>query len=343
VEDSLLARWSAGRFDTSTGTSSDERPNPTRERPGAPIDVVGLGEVSLDFVARVPGAVVRRRSILLDADSKLEGEHFEVLPGGQIAGALLGCTRLGMSAAFIGCVGGDEAAELALAPLRHADIDLSGLQCLHGVGSRRALILVAADGAHRSVIEFREPRLRLSVERLDGDLIRRARALLIDCTDPEASEWAAALAREEGVPVVLDADREWPKMDRLLRHVDFPVVTAEFAEKLGGSGSLEDGLRCLLEYGAHLAVATRGARGALALDQGRIRLSPALATAVHDTTGAGDAFRAGFVWGLLQGLPVHEVLRCANGAGALNCEGIGAQEGLPDRAQLDRLLAATQR
>jgi len=65
---------------------------------------------------------------------------------------------------------------------------------------------------------------------------------------------------------------------------------------------------------------------------------PAFSVEVRDTTGAGDAFRAGFIWALLEGLPVAAVLEAASAVAALNCTALGAQGGLPMRQELEAFL-----
>ncbi len=185
---------------------------------------------------------------------------------------------------------------------------------------------------------YRDPRLRLRPEELRRESIERGRALLLDAGDPEASLWAAKVAREAGMPVALDADTPLPGIDELLAHVDFPIVSREFAAL--HFGGLRAALRGLLGAGARLAVVTVGVRGALAAGpEGELR-APSYAVDVRDTTGAGDAFHAGFVWGLLEGLSAEATLRIANATAALNCRALGAQGGLPTRAQVETFLAA---
>jgi sugar/nucleoside kinase (ribokinase family) len=69
----------------------------------------------------------------------------------------------------------------------------------------------------------------------------------------------------------------------------------------------------------------------------------AFAVDERDTTGAGDAFRAGFIWGLLQGQAPERALRVANAVAALSCTAVGAQAGLPTRGALEALLETGQR
>ena len=302
-------------------------------RPGrrsVELDVVGLGENSLDHIClldELPGA-----------GEKLELTDCDWQPGGQVASALLGCARLGLRAGYLGAVGADAAGESVLAPLGRAGVDLSGVRVLPAVGTRTAVVLIRRLDGERSVLAHRDPRLRLLPAQLEAKEVERARVLLIDASDPDASEWAARAARAAGIPVVLDADQLWPGAERLLRLTDFPVVARELAEELGETGSPADGLRALVRCGARLAVATCGRDGALARAGERSFSSPAFAVEVRDTTGAGDAFHTGFIWGLLRGFGEESVLRLANAVAGLSCTAVGAQQGLPRRGELERFL-----
>jgi len=168
--------------------------------------------------------------------------------------------------------------------------------------------------------------------------IERARLLHVDASDPDAAIWAARTARRAGIPVVLDADAPWAEPDALLAVTDFPVVSRDFAEEWGGTGDPADGLARLAERGPRLAVVTCGREGALAQAGDESFASPAFAVEPADTTGAGDAFHAGFIWGVLQGWTAGQVLRVANAVAALSCTALGAQEGLPRRDELDAFL-----
>jgi sulfofructose kinase len=300
------------------------------------LDVVGLGEISLDEICLVddlPGIGLRDKAPL---------HGLERRAGGTIATSILACARLGLRSGLMGSTGKDEAGALAREPLAAGGVDLSGVRQLARVATRTAVILVDRRSGSRTVLFHRDPRLSLGAgkgARLRRDEILRARALLLDTSDPEAAFWAAGVAREAGIPVLLDADRPWPKPQALLSRVDFPVVPEHMAEEFSGTGKIEDGLQALLQYGARLAVATRGERGALALscDTEWIE-SPGFAIEPVDTTGAGDAFRAAFAAGLLEGLGTSHVLELANAAGALNCLALGAQTGLPTRPELRALM-----
>jgi sulfofructose kinase len=300
-------------------------------RLGSELDVVGLGENSLDHLC-----VVERWP---EAGEKSDLVQFASRPGGQVATALLGCARLGLRVGYVGAVGGDAAAESVLEPLVRAGVDLEGVRRIPGAQTRSATILVRRRDGERTVLAYRDPRLRLAPSRLEVREIERARALHVDASDPDASLWAARTARAADIPVVLDADHVWPWAERLLALTDFPVVSRRFAEEWGGTGQLADGLARLTASGARLAVATCGDEGAMARSTDFQIHSPAFAIEAADTTGAGDAFHAGFIWALLKGASARETLRLSNAVAGLACMALGAQEGLPRIEDLECFLS----
>ena len=260
-------------------------------------------------------------------------------PGGQIATAVLAATRLGLRARLVGSVGDDEAADRALAPLRAAGVDLEGIHRAKGVPTRSALVLVDARDGERSVIGHRDAGLALPPAALDRTALRRARVLLVDADDLEAARWAVSVAREEGVPSVLDVDAADPERLALARAVDFPIVSGEFSAKLSGRGREEDTLAQLVGPGVRMAVVTRGAAGAVARLGDEVWTQPAFAVTVHDSTGAGDVFRGAFAVGVARGDPARRALGRAAAAAALACRGAGAQGSLPDAAEVEALIS----
>jgi sugar/nucleoside kinase (ribokinase family) len=296
------------------------------------VDVVGLGQNALDQVCLVDG--------MPEFAGKARIHGYTRLPGGQIATALLACARLGLRTSFVSAVGDDEAGELALAPLREAGVDLDDVEIVPGAPTQLAVILVDRASGERTVLWHRDPRLALRPARLSRARIARGRVLHLDAGDPEAGAWAAKVAREAGMAVVLDADTAAPGMADLLAQVDYPIVSQSFARSYFGTDDVREALRGLVTAGARLAVVTLGEIGALGLAaDGRWLPSAAFRVAVRDTTGAGDVFHAAFVWALIQRCDPVAMLRAANAAAGMNCRALGAQGGLPTRAELEAFLA----
>ena len=302
-----------------------------RERAGAfELDLIGLGQCSVDHVCTVEG--------LPRLGGKQAMLAYEVLAGGQVATALLAGARLGLRGAFFGTTGSDAGAVLALAPLEAAGIDLAGVRRVAGAATRLAVILVDRTSGERTVLGYRDPRLRLRAADLPDGRLARARCLLADGVDPDAAASAARAARVAGVPVVLDVDAGGAELEPLLAAADFPIVSRSFAEAFGGDGQVRSGLSRLVGLGARMAVATLGELGCLARLGEREIASPGFAIAPRDTTGAGDVFHAAFAWGLLESLAPEPLLRAANAAAAISCRALGAQGGLPTRAELTAFL-----
>ncbi len=235
-------------------------------------------------------------------------------------------------------MGDDAASETVLRPLRAAGVDLTGVRVVPGADSQLSVIVVDRKTGERTVLWHRDSRLSMKVREVRRDEIERGRVLHLDAQDLELSTWAAGVAQEAGIPVVLDADTPAPGIDALLQRVDFPIVSREFAEKHFGTRSPRNFLRGLTALGARFPVVTLGDRGAVAGGREGVIESPAFQVDVRDTTGAGDVFHAAFIWGLLEGMNGARILQVANAAAAMNCRALGAQGGLPSREELEDFL-----
>ncbi|MCH2171100.1 carbohydrate kinase family protein [Myxococcota bacterium] len=296
------------------------------------LDVLAVGENSVDQTLRVECA-------------PLPGGKVEILdeqrgPGGQVATAAIACARLGLTCQYLGSVGDDDEAEVVLDALLEAGVDTRAVRRVPGVRTRSAVVIVEEQTGKRTVYWRQDDRLLPKVIDSAFPDLAAVGVVLLDATDPAFGLWVARRARRLGVPVVLDADRFTADLEPLLESVDFPIVSDSFCDEFGGSEAYAAVLAELEGRGARLAAVTLGERGAIARNQGRNIESPAfLVDEVVDDTGAGDAFRAGFAWGLRSGFGGIRALRAANVTAALSCQGPGAQGGLPDLEQLEVCLA----
>jgi sugar/nucleoside kinase (ribokinase family) len=128
---------------------------------------------------------------------------------------------------------------------------------------------------------------------------------------------------------VLDTDTPAPGIDELLRLTDVLIVAAEFPSRLTGIGELRAAVRAAAKRGPWFVGVTLGPGGALAMVHGELHYVPALRVPVVDSTGAGDIFHAGCIYGLLRGWPARDTLRFAAAAAALKCEKLGGRPGIP--------------
>jgi sulfofructose kinase len=296
-------------------------------------DVVGLGQNSVDqlaVVAEFPRSNTKHRI-----------ERFARLPGGQVASAMVCCARLGWRARYVGRFGDDDLGRLGLSSLADEGVDISAAQTV-AARTRSAIVLVDGRTGDRTVLWDRDASLALRAGDVNDDVWTSARALHVDCEDIGASTAAAKAARAAGALTVIDVEAVLPGVPALLRHIDVIIASEGFPEKLTGHKDTGTALAAMSrEYGPAVACVTLGSAGSLAMSQGREIRTPAFDVPVVDSTGAGDAFRGGFISGYLQAgadADVADVLTFATAVAALKCRLLGARDGLPRVADVEQFL-----
>ncbi len=298
------------------------------------VDLVGVGLNATDTLISLPAYPER--------GSKVEYSHASILPGGQTASALIACQTWGLATRYVGKLGDDDAAALHRREFARAGVD-ARITTVPGTTSPRSLVIVDASG-ERTVLNHRDPRLVLQPEDLDRSWIVNARALHVDGLEIAAATLAASWARAAGIPVIADLDELYPGVDDLIANVDYLIVSRGFPTHLTSERSLEEALRHMKRrYGCTVTAATLGQDGVLAWDGNSFHLRPAYQVSVADTTGAGDIFHAGFIYGLLQGWPLSRQLDFACAAAALNCTAIGARGGIGPVEAVEKLMATASR
>jgi sulfofructose kinase len=298
------------------------------------VDVVGVGLNATDTLIPV--------SHYPERGSKVEFRSARVLPGGQVATAIIACQQWGLSARYVGKVGDDIAAELHRSEFTRLGVE-AHLFTAPGCPSQQAFILVD-DGGERTVLWKRDDRLTLRPEELRQEWIVNARALHVDGHDTAAATAAAGWARAAGVPVIADLDELYPAVENLLQSVDYLIASRDIPGRLTEEADLRKSLPALKErFGSRLTAATLGEEGVLAWDGTSFHYAPAFRVETMDTTGAGDIFHAGFIYGLLQGWPLQRQLDFACAAAALNCTAIGARGGIQPVAAIEQLIATGAR
>ena len=304
--------------------------------PGSrPFDVAGLGLNSIDLVAVV--------AEYPESNSKQRLQRFARLPGGQIATALTSCARLGWKARYIGSFGDDPFGQISRDSLTSEGVDLSGSRTVHGATNQFAIVLVDARSGARTVLWDRHPLLTMDPADVPHTAVTSGRLLIVDCHETAAATEAARLARQAGVPTVVDVERVRPGISELLQQIDAIIAAESFPREFTGYEETGRALEALArEFNAPLVCVTLGAEGSLARCLGREWRTPAFQVDCVDTTGAGDAFRGGFVAGCLRAPDgeVEDVLRYANAVAALNCRALGARGGLPTPDEVEQLLYA---
>ncbi len=298
------------------------------------VDLVGVGLNATDTVIPLSKYPLR--------GSKVEYRNATVLPGGQVASTVVACQRWGLRTRYVGKLGDDAAAKLHCDAFSYAGVETK-LIAVPGGASPQSLILVDDEG-ERTVLCRRDERLILQPNELEREWIVNARALHVDGYDTAAATVAAGWARAAGIPVIADLDEIYPGVEELLKNIDYLIVSRDFPRRLMVEDNLEEALQQMQRrYGCLLAAATLGEEGVLAWNGKQFHHTSAYSVPVVDTTGAGDIFHAGFIYGLLQDWSLERQLDFACAAAALNCTAVGARGGIQSIETIENLITTGSR
>ena len=237
----------------------------------------------------------------------------------------------------LGPLGNDDNGRLIRNELERRGVDLSQV-LVRDAPARFAIILVDESTGERTVLWHRDPALDIAEGEIDPAALT-ARVLHVDDVDEKAAIHTARAAKARGVIVTSDLDRVTEHTHDLVASVTIPIFAEHVPPTLTGERDPERALRKLRTEHAGLLCVTLGTAGSMALDGDRLIHVPAFRVHAVDTTGAGDVFRAGFVYGLLAGWPTLDVLKFANAAAAVSCTRLGAMGSAPTLAEVEQMLA----
>src|SRR5688572_23876467 len=302
-------------------------------KPQSSFDVVGFGTNAVDFLIQVPEYP--------EFNSKIELTDYVQAAGGEIATTMVGLQRLGLRTVYIGRFGSDAEGELGMSSLRSEGVDLTYAERVDGARTQIAFIIVDERSGERTVIWKRDKKLRYDESEVPLDAASDAKVVHFTPHDSLACLRLAEAARANGAIVSIDIDNIFDDVEKLLQAVDIIVASSDFPSKLLG---ITDARKALLEmqnrFGSSLVGVTLGDAGSLLLCSGEFIETGGCSVpgGCADTTGAGDSFRAGLLYGLIDGRSVEESARIANAVAALKCRAIGARTALPTRDELNAFL-----
>jgi sulfofructose kinase len=292
-------------------------------------DVLGFGTNAVDHLIVVPEYP--------RFDSKIHLTNHIQAAGGQIASCMAGLSRLGFKAAYAGRFGSDSEGDFGLQSLLDEKVDTRFSQTIDGARTQVAFILIDERSGERTVIWHRDSRLEYAADEAPIAVAALTKVLHADAHDTFAVIEMAKAARHSGAVVTIDIDEVAEGVGEMLPLVDVLISSVEFPEKLTG---IRDRRTALTEikarYGCPIVGTTKGSRGSSVMVGDTYIKTPAydVPGGCVDTTGAGDAFRVGLIYGILKGAEVEESLRYANAVAALKCRQLGARTALPTETEL---------
>jgi sulfofructose kinase len=302
----------------------------------ASFDVLGLGAVAVDELIYVDSYP--------PPDEKAHVVRTERQCGGLTATALVAAARFGAKCAYAGVLGDDDLSQFAIERMREEGIDLANLLIRPATRPVHSYIIIDQERATRNI--FADARGAVGADDAwpEPEVIRASRVLFVDHFGLAGMRRAAQIARENGIPVAADLERECgPEFRELFALVDHVVISWGFARELTGAASPAEAVERLYSRERDTVAVTAGEKGcwykAMGLDA-EVHHQPAFAVNVVDTTGCGDVFHGIYAAALAEGLPPRRRILLASAAAALKATQPGGQTGIPTRKALEDFFLA---
>jgi sugar/nucleoside kinase (ribokinase family) len=305
------------------------------EEKNSQVDVLGIGDALVDLTTFVP--------CLPPHGGNVWGTAAHMRPGGSTANVTANLATLGMRSAFAGCVGADPYGQYIVEAFGQVGVDTSDVivdsEAFTGIvlavidtSGERTFIACAKGAAHAHLLPEHIRQMDFSRTRA----IHTSGVCLVEEPARSAILEALAKAKRAGIPIYYDPnlrlegdvfpqelyDAQW----KAIALADTILVGEGELRLLCNPGDLQTMADQVLAEGPALVIVKRGEKGAVAFKEGIAAMhQPAFDVEVTDTTGAGDAFDAGFIAGAIRGLDVPASLVYASAAAAIKVTRIGAK------------------
>ena len=247
-----------------------------------------------------------------------------------------GAARLGLCTAFVGLIGEDEFGRFMLRAMRERGIDTTA--CVVDATQRTGMSVILSRPDDRAILTYSGAIGALRAAQIDKDMLCRASHLhvgsyfLLDALRPDLPalfQHAHRLGLTTSLDTNWDPSGSWNSgLDSVLDECDLFLPNEAEALLIARCESLDSAAARLAERVPTLAI-KKGAQGAQAWQKGQTAQAPALPVQVVDTTGAGDSFDAGFLYGYLKGWSLERTLRLACACGSLSARSPGGTDGQP--------------
>lgn len=285
--------------------------------------ICGIGACVSDLLLSLPAYPTE--------DTKVCAENVRTCGGGPVATGLCAAAKLGVSAAFIGDLAGDDAGVFLKNDFLSRNVAVPFVNLIPDTRSFRSVLWLCADKGSRTCVFDRGnvPERPLTEE--EKALIAEAEILMVDGNRLEMALEGAKIAKENGTRVLYDCGGLYEGVEKLLALTDIMIPSEEFALGATGCDSPRRAAEALYKtYSPEIVVVTQGKRGGLLYDGLGTYGYPIYPAKVVDSNGAGDVFHGAFAAGTIFGLSPLRCCHFSSAVSALKCTGIGARDSVPD-------------
>jgi ribokinase len=276
-----------------------------------------------------------------EADEEAKTDKLSLGGGGSAANVAVGASRLGVKSGFIGSIGFDTFGRVLLEELEHEGVDVAHVKVDTSTSSGLTVIAINKKG-QVMMFGYTGASDKLFPSDLNKNYISSSEHVHLTGLSFDTALAAAEIAKKANVTVSFDPGRLMSRIGLkrllpLLHYVDQILLNHEEARELTGVIELEKAAKAIIKSGPKMVIIKRGPDGVFAMNHSKSFSVPAYPVKVVDTTGAGDAFSAGFITAQLEGKNFEDSVEFANATANLKITRIGARA-LPNRKAVERFL-----
>jgi ribokinase len=300
------------------------------------VDIVGLGEIVLDWVTEIPH--------FPKPDEKIDAISENYFPGGVTANYLVATARLGGKCGFIGAVGCDSYGDYLIEDFVKEHVDTT---CTKKIEDKKTPVnfIFVAKGEKTIIQSPHMQTTKIGSEDLNENYIANSKILHTTIIHQEVSEKAVEIAKRYDVKISIDLEsqialRGWNNLKDILMSADILLPNKEGAKSITNSNKPEKAAEILVKKGIPIVIITLGSNGVLiTTEEFQKRIPTYEIKKVIDTTGAGDTFNGAFSYGYwIKGWDLEKSCIYANAAASLKIQKLGARSGMPNEAELIKFL-----
>jgi len=290
------------------------------------VDVIALGNINIDLSFYVDAAPAH--------DAEVLAHRFSRFHGGSAANFSVGVAKLGLRSGILACVGSDLDGEEAIDALRGEGVITEFIRRVDDTITGTVCVIVEGDGSRR-MVAYRGANALL--ESVAGEGVEKVSPRMVQLCNVSRNVLKSVMRHCGGWKVSVDPGGSVGELETDdLDGVSMVLLNEGECETLTGEG-WSDGAR-MLSKSVKMVVVKRGAKGAHMISAGMVYTLPAYGVDVQDTTGAGDAFDAGFVSAYCKGLAEEECLKWGLASAAVKIQSKGARNGLATEVLLREFL-----
>ncbi|PLV59781.1 carbohydrate kinase family protein [Thermotoga sp. KOL6] len=282
--------------------------------------VACVGKINVDIVYPVDEIKINSNHI---------SNYVKVSLGGKAANVSVALRKLDVSSVLIGAIGNDENGKYVSKMLR--DFEVKAFLTMREEAKTGFTFVIVDKFGNNTMFNYLGANAELSVE----DVQRFEKELLgAEIVYYQTSVSTAILSYLKSLKKTLFVELTDPVDNELLVGLDYVSLNEEEILRATKESNLTKAIKYLLKHGVRRLFVKLGEKGSVYADQEKIIHQKPFRVEVVDTTGAGDAFTAGCIYGLLKGFSIENILYFANKCGALTCCKLGTVEAFPESKEL---------